>query len=230
MNWNISNQEKTGFGGKMRLNLFRNLHMCLLASGMFIFSGCGAFSVSHPPEYYQIDYPFQPLECAKPFSGAVRVWSFSATAPFDREQMIVVTPSQSVRCSSNYHWVATPGNMLADKLIRDLALGIVFEDTVPVGNPIPPTYMISGQIYKFALEENGPSPCATLNVEVSLWQENPVRKVLFRKNFHYKSAPLTGPDPKIFASAMSKLVAQLSLDLRSDLCILTKDSLHPAGG
>ena len=159
----------------------------------------------------------------------MRVWPFSAPAPFDREQMIVISPSLQVRFSSHYKWVSPAGNMIADNLMRDLSLGMVFENTVPVGNPMPAAYEMSGHIYRFALEENGSPPHAVLDLEISLWQEKPVRTVLFRKHFHYQSPPLTATGPGEFAAAMAGLVSQLSIDLRNDLCAITQDSSHPAG-
>ncbi len=210
--------------------------LALLRSWVFILplvvlSGClgSLFNKSVAPDYYQIDYPFQPPSCAKPFPGAVRIWPFSAPAPFDREQMVMISPSLQVRSSSHYKWVNPAGNMVADNLMRDLSLGMVFDNTVPMGNPMPAAYEISGQIYRFALEENGSSSHALLDLEISLWQEKP-RAVIFRKHFHYQSPPLTSTGPKEFAAAMAGLVAQLSTDLRDSLCAITQDSSHPTGG
>jgi ABC-type uncharacterized transport system auxiliary subunit len=192
-------------------------------------SGClgSLFPESPAPDYYQIDYPYQPSSCAKPFSGTVRIWPFGATAPFDREQMMTTSPSLQVRFSSHYKWVNPAGNMVADNLMRDLSLQKVFEDVVPAGNPMPAAYGISGQIYRFALEESGSSPHALLDLEISLWQEKP-RTVLFRKHFHYQSPPLASTGPSEFSTAMAGLVSQLSTDLRNDLCAITQDSSHPA--
>ncbi len=217
--------------GRQGFRLADGIRSCVLLLAALLVTGCaGMFSKSAPPEYYQIDYPFQSLSCSKPFPGAVRIWNFSASAPFDREQMLVVSPSLNVRFSSNYKWIAPPGNMLADKLIRDLSRGSVFQDAVPVGNPLFAAYEMSGRIYKFALEENGSPPHAVLDLEISLWQEKPVRSVLFRKNFHYESPPLQNSDPTVFANAIASLVAQLSLDLRNDLCSITPDNSRQAGG
>jgi len=197
---------------------------------IFVLSGClgSLFPKAPTPDYYQIDYPFQVSSCAKPFSGAVRIWSFSAAAPFDGEQMAVTSPSLQVRFSSHFKWINSAGDMVANDLMRDLSLGKVFESIVPAGNPISAQYGMSGQIYQFALEENGSSSHAILDLEISLWQDKP-RTVLFRKHFHYKSPPLTSTGPKEYAAAMSGLVSQLSTDLRNDLCTIMPDSSRPAG-
>lgn len=207
------------------------LKLWAIILAMALLPGCsGLLSGSAAPDYYQLDCLFQPSACPESFPGTVRIWPFNATAPYDGEQMIVVSASSRVRPSSHYKWVAPAGNMIADNLMRDFSLGAVFEDTIPVGNPIPAAYGISGQVYRFALEESNPSPHAVLDLEVSLWQEKPARAVMFRKHFHYQSPPLSAAGPEEFASAMAALVSQLSKDLRNDLCTIKKDNSHPAGG
>ncbi|SPF49087.1 hypothetical protein SBDP1_780005 [Syntrophobacter sp. SbD1] len=200
-------------------------YLCIL----LMLSGClgSLFSKGPAPDYYQIDYPFETSNCAMPISGAVRFWPFGASAPYDRDQMAVISPSLQVRFSSHYKWVSSAGDMVANNLMRDLSQAKVFEGIVAATNPMSSQYGISGQIYRFALEENGPSTRALLDLEISLWREKP-RAVLFRKNFHYQSPPLTSTGPKEFASAMSGLVSQLSTDLRNDLCTITQGSSHPA--
>ncbi len=195
-----------------------------------LLSGCvqSLFPKLPPPQYYQIDYPFQPSYCAEPFAGTVRIRPFTASAPYDREQMIATSPRLRVRFSSHYQWVAPPADMVANYLMRDLSSGKVFENVAPAGSFMPAAYAMSGQIYRFDLEKSGASSKAVLELEISLWREKP-RAVIFRKHFHYQSPPLTSNSPGEFAAAMSGLVAQLSMDLRNDLCALRKDSLHPAG-
>jgi ABC-type uncharacterized transport system auxiliary subunit len=227
--------ENSGITGEfMRISnwtaRFRSL-VLVAAAFLCLASSCiKSFSPTNPPEYYQLDYTLTPSECVKPFSGAVRMWPFSASAPFDHEQMVIVTPSQTVRFSSTYKWIGPPGNMLADKLMRDLSAAHMFENAIPVGSPMFAAYEMGGHIYRFALEENGSPPHAILDLEVSLWQEKPTRIVLFRKHFHYQSAPLGNSDPAEFAGAMAGLISKLSLDLRKDLCTITEDNSHPAGG
>ena len=213
------------------MRILQSFFFVAAASLLCLTSGCiGSFSASNPPEYYQLDYALEPSECLKPFSGAVRIWPFSASAPFDHERMVIVTPSHAVRFSSTYKWISPPGNMLAEKLMRDLSLSRVFQDAVPVGSPMAAAYEMGGHVYQFALEENGSPPHAVLDLEISLWQEKPARVVLFRKHFHYQSPPLADSGPAEFAGAIAGLVSKLSLDLRKDLSAITIDNSHPVGG
>lgn len=217
---NPSNQKEKG----KNFCLF-TLYCCLLLA----LSSCGSLFPKGPaPDYYQIDYPFRLSSCNRQFAGTLRIWPFNAAAPFDREQMIVTSPSLQVRFSSHYKWINPAGDMVMNNLMRDLSLGKIFESVESAGNPMPAEYGMGGQIYRFALEENGPSPRALLDLEVSLWQEKP-RTVLFRKHFHYESPPLTSTGPDEFAAAMAGLVSQLSTDLRNDLCAIMQGSSHPTG-
>ena len=81
--------------------------------------------------------------------------------------------------------------MIADNLMRDLSLGMVFENSVPVGNPMPAAYEISGQIYRFALEENG---------STSSCPAGPGNQPLAGKTSHRsfsKTFPLSKPSPDL---------------------------------
>jgi ABC-type uncharacterized transport system auxiliary subunit len=208
-------------------SLVRLLSCALCA---LLLSGClhSLYPKSAPPQYYRIDYPFQPAKCARPFPATVRLSTFTGSAPYDREQMIATSPDLQVQFSSHYQWIAPPADMVANDLMRDLSIGKVFETVAPAGGSMPAAYGMSGQIYRFDLEKSGASSSALLDLEITLWREKP-RTLIFRRHFHYQSPPLTSDGPGEFAAAMSQLVARLSMDLRNDLCALRPDSLHPAG-
>ncbi|MGC9196682.1 MAG: ABC-type transport auxiliary lipoprotein family protein [Syntrophobacteraceae bacterium] len=197
---------------------------------VLLFSGClqALYPKTGPPQYYRIDYPFQPLLCAKPFPATARIGPFTASAPYDREQMILSAPGREVDFSSHYQWIAPAADMIANDLLRDLTIGKVFENAAVAGSNVPATYSMSAEIYRFDLEKGGRSSRALLDLEITLWREKP-RRIVFRKHFHYQSPPLASKGPSEFAAAMSGLVARLSMDLRNDLCALSKDSSHPAG-
>ncbi len=203
--------------------------LCLFCT--LLLSGClhSLFPESPPAQFYRIDYRFRPSGCAAPFPASLRVEAFQAPAPYDTTRLIATSPSREVFFSSHYQWVAPAGDMVASDLMRDLSIGKVFENVVPAGSPIPATYRMDGQIYRFDLQKSRTCSNALLDVEISLWRQKP-RVIIFRKHFHYESPPLQSNGPAEFAAAMSALVSRLSSDLRGDLCTLRQDSLHPAGG
>ena len=191
MTLNIMSKQSRAEMGEDGPGKLPSLRSWIFILPLVVLSGClgSLFNKSVAPDYYQIDYPFRPLSCAKPFPGVVQIWPFSAPAPFDSEQMVMISPSLQVRSSSHYKWVNPAGNMIADNLMRDLSLGMVFENSVPEGNPMPAEYEISGQIYRFALEENGSTSHALLDMEISLC----AAKTSFR--CFSKTFPLSEPSP-----------------------------------
>ena len=194
----------------------------LLALGL---GGCSSLLSSTPPRYFQLDYSNAEMQCLDSIPEDVRVWPFSASAPFDREQMMVLDDSaRQVRFASEYLWVTQPGTMLSDILLRDLSQCRVFTKAVPAGDPFGAEMNMGGHVYKFALTEFQGRKRAEISVEVSLWREKPKRRILFRKQYHLESEPLKETGPEAFATAMSRLTRQLSAELHEDLSAVRKDS------
>lgn len=123
------------------------------------------------------------------FRGAARSRSYTASTPFDCELLTLGSSLQSVRFSLNRKLVIPPGYMFADEPMYALLPDPISQ--VSAGNPLFATCETSGQICRFALDENGSLPRVSLDLEISLWQKKPVRIVLFRKHFHYQSPPLS---------------------------------------
>lgn len=191
-----------------------------------------AFSNSTPPRYYGLDYPYRQMDCTQGFKVGLRIWPFSASSPFDREEMIILSPTHEVRFSPTLRWITVTGSMVSDMLHRDLGRSQLFAQIVESGNSLNTPLEMGGHVYRFAWEETGSSAHAVLEVEVSLWTKEPKREVLFRKHYHLESGPASKADSRNFADAMSKLVEQLSEQLQQDLCALaiSKGSSFPAGG
>ena len=80
-----------------------------LVLALFMMTGCASyFSSGAPPQYYKIDYATSAPDCPAGWKQSVRVWPFSASAPYDREEMIILDADHKVRFSSVYRWVAVP--------------------------------------------------------------------------------------------------------------------------
>ena len=190
----------------------------------------GSLSTKHPPDYYGLDYPVQAADCGRNEQGGLRVWSFTASAPFNRAEMVITDPSRQVRYSAKHQWVAPPGEMIADVLLRDLSRNSMFSKTVSAGDPFIAQNEMSGHIFRFGWEELNSQGRAILEVEVSLWREKPKRAVLFRKHYRLESEPLAELSPEAFARTMSGLVQRLSMQFQQDICTIPSGSSSPAGG
>jgi ABC-type uncharacterized transport system auxiliary subunit len=177
---------------------------------------------SNPPKYYELDYPYQPVDCVRNFDEALRIWPLSAAAPYDRDEMVILDPSRQVRFSSQYKWVALPGTMIADMLLRDMTRNELFPKVVSPGAPFNAPIQLGGNLFEFAWEEDAASARAVLDLEMSLWSEVPRRSVLFRRHYHFESPPASKGSSEQLAGAMSELVDQFSRQLRQDLCSVTR--------
>jgi ABC-type transporter Mla MlaB component/ABC-type uncharacterized transport system auxiliary subunit len=169
--------------------------------------------------------------CSQSADEGVKIWPLTASSPYDRENMIVLDPSRLVQFSPQFRWVALPGGMITDMLLRDFTRGALFTTAVPVGNPFDVSLELGGHVFEFAWEQDGALGRAVLDVEISLWREAPKRRVLFRQHYHFESNPGTTNDSQAFAREMSELVGRLSAQLSRDLfATIQKGSLSPDAG
>jgi ABC-type uncharacterized transport system auxiliary subunit len=198
--------------------------------GLFIVmvTGClGGLTPGRPPVYFELSYENSAAECAGTRQGALRIWPFSASAPYDREEMIILEPSRKVRFSPHFRWITAPGVMIADKLTRDLAENGPFAQVAAAANAATPSdIQMSGHVYELAWEDLGnESQQARLDVQISIWREEPDRHVLFQKRYRLSSDRSRSGSPELFAEAMSSLLADLSARLQEDLCTRQPGSL-----
>jgi ABC-type uncharacterized transport system auxiliary subunit len=191
----------------------------------FLLTGCLGLVSTTAPRYYEIDPLFIPVECAQPTERTLRVWHFGASAPFDREQMIVLAEGKEVKFSSEYRWVALPGTLLADQLIHDLSTDRFFQKVVSPGDPFSTSTEMGGHVFAFGLEQSEKTAKAILEVEVTVWENRPEetlaeRRILFRKSYRLESEPSPTGDSDFLARAISRLVGDFSGLLRQDLCLM----------
>lgn len=185
----------------------------------------GALSTSTPPVYYELSYEKAPKPCGPGRHATLRVWPFSASAPYDRDEMIILEPSHKVRFSPHFRWITIPGVMIADKLTRDLAGDGLFAQVVAAGGTLSPDAQLSGHVHQFAWEDRGEGgQQALLDVQISVWTEKPEHDVLLQKHYRLASDRFSSGSSEQFADAMSRLVAQLSAQLQEDLCAITSGS------
>lgn len=182
--------------------------------------GCVSFHLPSAvaPVYYQLDYRPAPAHCSQTFKKGVRVWKFGASSPYERTEMVVLQPQGQVQFSSAFQWVASPGVLVADCLLRDLALSRLFPRVVGANDPTTTPLELSGHIFVFAWERRGATSQAALQVAVSLVDTGTPRQVLFRREYNLRSAPFSEDTSVAFARAMGSLMSAFSVRLQQDLC------------
>ena len=191
-----------------------------LIAAVALLAGCSSLIVSStpPPVYYQLDYAPAAPNCGKAFQQGVRVRQFTASSPFDRPAMVVTKPQGQVLYSQAYQWVASPGTLVAESLLRDLSQGTLFPQAVSGADTTAVPLELTGHIFAFAWERTGSASRPLLEAEVSLAGGEPPGRVLFRKNYHMEGRSLKSDDAQAFARGMSALMRDFSETLQKDLC------------
>ncbi len=177
-----------------------------------------------PPVYYQLDYQAAALPCSHSFKNGVRIWKFAASSPYARTEMVVLKPQGQVEFSSAFQWVANPGILVAEALLRDLTLSRLFPRAVGANDPSSAPLELSAHIFVFGWERSGAASRAALQVEVSLVDTEAPRQVIFRREYDLRSEPMAADTSAAFARAMSDLVAEFSKKFQQDLCNSLKTS------
>jgi ABC-type uncharacterized transport system auxiliary subunit len=184
-----------------------------------------------PPVYYRLDHEPRAVKCPVSAPGTLRIWPFSASAPFDEAGMVVVEGRREVRFSGVHYWVAPPGTMLAQSLIRDFDAGSLFPQAVGAEGPAEAPFELTGRVFDFSWDRSGTTARARLHVEVSLVDDRGRgSRVVFHREYEMESEPTTADDAATFADAMSALVERMSTRLREDLCTEALPALRDRGG
>ena len=191
----------------------------IISLAVVLASGCSSMLRPKAPEtaFYRLEYKTVPVNCSESFAGGVSILAFTTAAPYDRNQMVVLTQDRQVIFSQNYQWVALPGTMLTNHIRNDLQADRLFSMGVQTGleNTL---WQLSGRVAEFACQRSGDSCEAILEVAVNLEKTGAGDKDGFQKTYRLKSAPFNKQNSALFASAMSKVVGQFSEQLRRDLC------------
>jgi ABC-type uncharacterized transport system auxiliary subunit len=164
-------------------------------------AGCGGklFPKSKPPVYYQLDYQTTPVHSQHAFQKGLRVWRFADTSTYQRTEMVVIQPQGKVAFSSAFQWVARPGVLVADNLLRDLTKSRLFPQVVSGNDPVTVPLELTGHVFVFAWERAGGTSRALMQVEVSLIDTTEPRHVVFRQEYNLRSDPLGEDTSSAFA-------------------------------
>ena len=191
--------------------------------------GCSSmlFKKTPAPLYYQLTYTAKPVSCSASFHKGLRIWDFNGDNPYDQSQMVVEESDGKTLYSTEFQWVAEPGKLVAQSLLRDMSTSTIFPQVA--GESEGGTYdmNLTGRVFQFVLKRSGKSAHAVLQVAVSLSEKGTTPRVLLRKTYTLKSRALTNDDSAAFADAMSELMSEFSDHLREDLCAKAADLQQP---
>lgn len=197
--------------------------VCVIALAL---PGCSSliFKTSKAPELYQVPYAPQVVPCPSRFSQGVRVWQFSAAAPFDGKDMVVREGIERVSISREHRWVASPGAMLTEHLYRDLSRGALFPEAVTGATVRDLPLALTGRIFDFGWAKDGVTARGAIKVEATLAGDTPQEGIIyFHKVYTLTSDRQLQDTPNAFAETMGRLLGDFSQQLQSDLCTVAGD-------
>jgi ABC-type uncharacterized transport system auxiliary subunit len=210
---------------KNLVNMIRSSKMNIRTVGLLMVvlsfsAACSSLLVSStaPPTYYRLEYTPSKVDCSREYHEGVRIWDFTTSSPFNRPEMVVIKKSEEVLYSSSYQWVAMPGSMVAQCLLRDLNYSSLFTQVVSPDSPVTVPLEMTGHIFVFAWDRKESDVRAELQAQVTLTNRANSDKILFRKNYRLNSDPFKKNTAADFARVMSGLVYDFSQKLQRDLC------------
>ena len=171
-----------------------------------------------PPEFYRMQYDTRDIACEAGFAGALRVWDFATSPPFNRMGMAVQEVNGTVAFSRRNQWAALPGIMVSNALERDLRQGSLFPEVLSASTDGEGLYELTGSVHVLCLSRGKNGGKALLKAEVALTGRQEAGELLYHEHFILRSPPLAGEEPDAFAQAMNELAAELSHRIRQDLC------------
>ena len=119
-----------------------------------LLAGCTPLdrSPSPEPDYYRLSYETGTVSCETAFPDGVLVRRFTADRPFEQERMVFWGRNRTVRFSESARWIAEPGVMLGEAVLRDLSRSGLFPSAVEAAEPAVASLELSGRVLCFAAE------------------------------------------------------------------------------
>ncbi|MBW1975305.1 MAG: hypothetical protein JRI45_07010 [Deltaproteobacteria bacterium] len=199
---------------------------------IFCFAGCGGglFLNEEAPVFYTISYDVTSAcdalcsHMEQPIT--IAVWDFDADSPYNKDGMVVKAGEFGISQSARNYWVARPGKILADCLVRDLNEESCFYAAVVQSLNMPAVLNVSGRIEKWVWNRVARGRYrAELTVFMQVWRtktDKPTSRLLFKKKYIFYHDATNENSAELFASQMSLLVNKLSKQFRRDFCSYLK--------
>ncbi|MCP4745096.1 MAG: hypothetical protein GY874_02990 [Desulfobacteraceae bacterium] len=171
-----------------------------------------------PVYYYTLDYTSARLKPDTQLPVVIRVDRFSVSPPYNSKQIIYADKDLHRNTYPNFQWIASPGELLAYLLTRDLRQTKAFKAILTPDAASTATHSLMGWVEEF-LEKDDPAIWkASLVLHITLMdlnQSNPGKSILMQKTYS-ASAPCRQKKPAALALAMSQAMASVSKKIIAD--------------
>lgn len=190
----------------------------LVGAALLVTSGCAAWSTPAPRvRDYRLAYPL-PQASPSAHAGVLHVLPFTVAATYDSRAILYRQGEFRIGRYPHDRWAASPGNLVADLLARDLDASGVFRAVQQARTTVASDFRLAGDIDVIE-ESSGPDGCAALlELRVLLVRLGAKAgdRVLLRRSYSERE-PSRCEDAAALARAMSSALERISLSLRADI-------------
>ncbi len=187
---------------------------------MILASGC---SLGSKPAYlvnqYTLEYTSPVLKETVQINELIKVDRFSMARTVDSLMMVYKEGPHLRNVDAYNRWRIKPGEMVTEKLTRDLRNSGLFRRVLSHHNSEEPRYLLEGQVDEFleANEADGRKALLALNVTfLDLKKKDAVDQVIFQRDYN-AAVPVSEKTPAGLAQGMSRAMEKVSRQIIMDL-------------
>lgn len=199
---------------RMKQHILAGLCLCT------VLGGCINLKQPHYDiSFYTLEYPPVRTGDLGDLPVVLKVAPFGVAPAYDTHR-IVFRKAPFRRDTYPYHrWRSDPGDLVSDRLRRDLATGALFAAVITSDNNLPADYRLTGTVDEFLEWGENKKREAVLSISITLSGEDPsaMERVVLLHRAYRANRPIEGTDPPSLVKAMSQAMAELSLQVMTDV-------------
>jgi ABC-type uncharacterized transport system auxiliary subunit len=206
--------------GKTKKVVFILLALCI---------GLGGCAVGGKPPYsidtYFLDYTAPAAPAAETIPATLKFSRFSVAAAYNSTQMIFRKDAHRFDFFNYSRWAVNPGDMIADRLLRDIRENRLFEVVFARQAMEDGRFVVLGDVEDFFLRMDNDRGTAVIALTISLKDSaarNAGRKIIFQKKYRVEE-PLPEASPYGYSRAASQAMKKISEQVIGDLWIAAKN-------
>jgi ABC-type uncharacterized transport system auxiliary subunit len=182
-------------------------------------AGCVGGQPPSRTQYYMLGYTSPAIKDTIRLDASLKVERFSVAQFYNSNSMIFRTGSISLDKFPYDRWVANPGYMVADCLIRDLRDTNLFRGIFSYQDTDVVRFLLEGSITEFLAVEQKEGRKVLLTIYVTLLdlnQTDSTKQVVFQKSYSH-AAPCKENSAEALAMGLSESLERLSGQIISDV-------------
>jgi ABC-type uncharacterized transport system auxiliary subunit len=170
-------------------------------------------------ERHVFEYALPTFKELRPLNQLLKVERFSVAKAYNSLSIVYRPEPYTLDTYANNRWMANPGDMVSDFLLRDLRGSGLFRAVFSFRDLEDARYVIEGSIEEIVERDEAPGRCAVIALHVTLLdlaRPGMESRLVFQKEYR-AIKPLPAKTAAGLAQAMSHAMAQLSSAIIKDV-------------